>query len=189
MNVKDKKRGRPAGKGAGLSRESIIIQAKSLMLENSKTPSIRQLASSLKVDAMAIYYYFSNKASLLEAITVSLIEDIYEPRGSADWQQELALLCKSYLALLSDHAGLMETLLSMTTIGPAQVFAKRFSLALTPLALNEQDMKDALDLLVDYLHGYALAMHCCSEPGQLTLEQLDGPLKFYMAALTSKVRG
>ena len=187
MNVKDKKRGRPAGKGGGLSRESIITQAKSLMLKNGKTPSIRQLASSLNIDAMAIYYYFSNKASLLEAITVSLIEDIYEPKGSADWQEELTLLCKSYLALLSDHAGLMETMLSMTTIGPAQVFSKRFSLALTPLALNEQDMKNAQDLLVDYLHGYALAMHCCSEPGQLTIEQLDGPLKFYMGALTSKM--
>ena len=61
MSVKDKKRGRPAGAANQLSGKSIIESAKLLMCEEGKIPSIRKLASSLGVDAMAIYHYFKNK--------------------------------------------------------------------------------------------------------------------------------
>ncbi len=80
------------------------------------------LASSLNVDAMAIYHYFSNKNSLLEAITTSLIEDIYEPKVSDSWKLELNELCSSYLTLLNNYPGLLETLLTMSSTSPAAVF-------------------------------------------------------------------
>ena len=186
MSVKQKKRGRPTGKTNQLSKERIITQAKILMIKDTKIPSIRKLATALEVDAMAIYHYFSNKASLLEAITVSLIEAIYQPQESNDWQHELKLLCQSYLTLLKDHGGLMETMLSMSSNGPAQVFSTRFETALNPLSLTQQDKQDGLELLVDYLHGLALAMHYNTQLGQLTIKQLNGPLSFYMVALKAK---
>ena len=58
MSVKQTKRGRPLQKQ--LSQEIIIDQAKQLMLEKGKPPSIRALAAALNVDAMAIYHYFKN---------------------------------------------------------------------------------------------------------------------------------
>ena len=71
------------------------------------------------------YHYFSSKSALLEAVTVSLMEEIYKPEGENTWQVELELLCKSYLKLLKDHSGLLETMPAMSSEGPAAVFTQR----------------------------------------------------------------
>ncbi|KMV28534.1 transcriptional regulator [Photobacterium swingsii] len=184
MSVNDKKRGRPSGKGSQLSQAVIIAQAKSLMQAEGKTPSIRKLASALNVDAMAIYHYFKNKDALLEAITVSLISDVYEPVGHQDWQSELEQLCHSYLALLGQYPGLLETLLTMKSAGPAQVFIERFDLVVAPLGLQETTRTDALSLLVDYLHGFALAMKCSD--GALTIDMCQGALTLYCRGMSSE---
>lgn len=182
MTVKEKKRGRPVHARDRLNAESIILCARILLLEDGKVPSIRKVAGELNVDPMAIYHYFSSKAALLEAVTVSLVEEIYQPIASDDWQAELQQLCESYLVLLKDHGGLLETMLSMSTAGPAQVFTERFYTALSPLQLNDSELKDALDLLVDYLHGFALSMNC--NPAQtLDIDYMERPLTFYMKSL------
>lgn len=182
MSVKDKKRGRPKAETSQLSAISIIECAKHLMQQDGKIPSIRKLAATLEVDAMAIYHYFANKNTLLEAVTVSLIQAIYEPKSTEHWQQELQRLCKSYLSLLSNHSGLLQTFLSMTTTGPAQVFITRFNIAVAPLQLEPKAQEDALDLLVDFIHGYALAIECNTE-NTLDMRQLEGPLSLYIRAL------
>ncbi len=148
--------------------------AKRLMKEEEKVPSIRKLASNLNVDAMAIYHYFESKNKLLEAITTSLIEDIYEPKDNEDWKLELTTLCTSYLTLLNSYSGLLEILLSMNSDSPAVVFMERFQVIIKPLNLNDVSAKNALDLLVDYLHGYALALNCSSEHADLDVEMLRG---------------
>ena len=183
MTVKEKRRGRPARAKDRLNAESIILCARVLLLEDGKVPSIRKVAGELNVDPMAIYHYFANKTALLEAVTVSLVEEIYKPIASSDWQVELYKLCESYLLLLKDHGGLLETMLSMSEVTPAQVFAERFHTVLTPLKLDEKQWKNALDLLVDYLHGFALAMHC-NKQQTLNVGHIQGPIKFYIESLT-----
>lgn len=157
--------------------------AKHLVRTEGKVPSLRKIASALDVDAMSIYYYFSNKGALLEAVTVSLIQEIYEPSGEHPWQMELERLCKSYLNLLKDHAGLLETILTMASEGPAEVFSQRFHEALAPLNMDGKKLKDALDLLADYLHGFALAMNCNPKNESLYVDLIDGPLGLYIRAL------
>tara|TARA_Y100001956_G_scaffold82909_1_gene106691 strand:- start:4226 stop:4792 length:567 start_codon:yes stop_codon:yes gene_type:complete len=181
MSVKQKRRGRPKGSQVQLSAETILNQAKNMMLELGKMPSVRALATGLNVDAMAIYHYFTNKNALQEAIVVSLIEEVYQPQDNGQWQQELSKLCFSYVSLLHQYPGLLETLLKMETSGPAEVFMERFEQILTPLALADETKKDAIDLLADYLHGFALAMNC--QPScELTLEMMQRPLNFYFQA-------
>ncbi|MGF1735521.1 TetR/AcrR family transcriptional regulator [Photobacterium satsumensis] len=182
MTVKGKKRGRPSTSATTLSKERIIERANTLMANDGKIPSIRKLAASLEVDPMAIYYYFANKQALLEAVTVSLVEKIYHPEPTGAWQQELEKLCESYLNLLAQYPGLLETLLGMTSHGPAAVFTERFDLATAELSLSEALRNNALSMLADYLHGYALAMGCQSGD-ELTVDMMAGPLAFYMQAL------
>lgn len=181
MSVKEKKRGRPSRSQSQLTAELIVSTARSLMQENGKVPSIRQLSGVLGVDAMAIYHYFANKAALLEAITVSLIEAIYEPKDGGKWQDELVKLCKSYLELLETHPGLLETLLTMESLGPAEVFSERLSTALEPLQLSGKEFTQAQDLVVDYIHGVAIAMQC--KPGVLSSDCIDGPMRLIFMAL------
>ncbi|SDJ01144.1 Tetracyclin repressor, C-terminal all-alpha domain [Ferrimonas sediminum] len=181
MAVKGKRRGRPVSSQPGLSAERIIEQAHQLLLSEARVPSLRSLAAQLQVDVMALYHYFPNKAALLEALCCTLVSGVYQPEAGQDWRQELTRLSRSYLQLLADHSGLLQTLLSMTSAGPAQVFGERFEQALAPLALDSEQRQQALCLLVDYLHGFALALHAA--PGALSLEDLDGPLGFYLDGL------
>ncbi|GIC75311.1 TetR/AcrR family transcriptional regulator [Moritella sp. F3] len=189
MSVKDKKRGRPRGSSSQLSSLVIITAAKAFMQEEGKIPSIRKLASTLQIDAMAIYHYFSNKNALLEAITTSLITDIYQPKNTDErdyegWQSELHNLCNSYLQLLNSYPGLLETLLSMESESPAAVFIDRFEIVISPLQLTPRAAKKGLDLLVDYLHGFALALNCNTSKTALTMDMLAGPLELYCLGLT-----
>lgn len=179
MSVKQKKRGRPTKNSAPLSQESIISTAKLLMENDGKIPSIRKLALNLDVDAMAIYHYFKNKDALLEAITTSLVEEIYRPNNEKEWKQELESLCVSYLELLQRYSGLLETLLSMTSFGPAEVFTDRFNRIVAPLALTPPLQTTALHLLADYLHGFALAMKCNQTSNSLEINTLKSSLALY----------
>ena len=187
MTVKGKKRGRPAAASVALSKERIIESANALMAKEGKIPSIRKLAANLDVDPMAIYYYFANKQALLEAVTVSLVKKLYSPDPNGDWQQELAKLCHSYLNLLAQYPGLLETLLGMTSHGPAAVFTERFDLATVGLPLDDDLRNNALSMLADYLHGYALAMSCQASD-ELKVDMMTGPLGFYMQALERMVK-
>ena len=178
------KRGRPKGSKNKLTPLAILNRVKKIMRSEGKIPSIRKLATALKVDPMAIYYYFSNKNELLEAVTVSLIKEIYQPLGTDNWQEELKTLCKSYLRLLKDHPGLLEIMLTMDSEGPANIFVQRFHIALAPLNIDATILKNALDLLADYLHGFALAMNCNPEDENLNINFVDGPLDFYIKAIS-----
>ncbi|CAH1572770.1 TetR family transcriptional regulator [Vibrio jasicida] len=183
MSVNEKKRGRPAAKQSQLSAEGILESAKLLMKKDGKVPSIRSLATQLNVDPMAIYHYFKNKNALLEALTTSLVEEIYQPQMNEDWQGELKSLSISYIALLREYNGLLQTMLSMTSHGPAQLFTERYQLIVQPLALSPQVEKDSLDLLADYLHGFAFSISCCHDTNLIKTEMKDGPLNLICSSL------
>lgn len=181
MSVKVKKRGRPSAAKTQLTAERIVQTAKELLQADGKIPSIRKLATVLGVDPMAIYHYFANKAALLEAVTVSLVDEIVFPDGDDDWTTEVKELCRSYLTLLAQYPGLLETMLSMSCGGPAKLFSERLSAALMPLNLSEAKFMQMLELLADYLHGVALAMQC--NPRASLIERIDGPLELIFAGL------
>lgn len=185
MAVNEKKRGRPVGKQSQLSAESIIETAKFLMKKGRKVPSVRSLATQLNVDPMAIYYYFKNKNALLEALTTSLMAEIYQPQENLNWQGELKRLCVSYIELLRKYNGLLKTMLSMTSHGPAQVFTERYQTIIAPLALHNKVEKDSLDLLADYLHGFAFSTSCCHDTSLIKTEMIDGPLALICSSLES----
>ncbi|WCP69242.1 TetR/AcrR family transcriptional regulator [Vibrio tubiashii] len=182
MSVKQKRRGRPQAQTSQLDAERILSKAKELMLRDNKMPSVRGLATELSVDAMAIYHYFRNKNALQESIVISLIEDIYQPDSSEDWRAQLSQLCISYVSLLHRYPGLLETLLKMDSVSPANVFIERFETIVHPLALSPETTKHAIDLLGDYLHGFALALNC-QPSSELTLDMLSGPLNLVYQCL------
>ncbi|MDC5856887.1 TetR/AcrR family transcriptional regulator [Vibrio europaeus] len=182
MSVKQKRRGRPQAQTSQLDVERILSKAKELMLRDNKMPSVRGLASELSVDAMAIYHYFRNKSALQESIVISLIEDIYQPDSSVAWRAQLSQLCISYVSLLHRYPGLLETLLKMDSVSPANVFIERFETIVEPLGLTPDTAKNAIDLLADYLHGFALALNC-QPNSELTLDMLSGPLSLVYQCL------
>ncbi|MCW8346918.1 TetR/AcrR family transcriptional regulator [Vibrio sp. ZSDZ65] len=184
MTVKPKKRGRPSKSGSGLSQKMIVDAAKALMQQQGSVPSIRKLAAELGVDAMAIYYYFSNKEELLEAVAISLVEGIYQPAGLAPWQEELTELGWSYLTLLSDYPGLLETLLKMRSNGPAEVFTTRFEQVISDIGLVDETQRHAVNLFADYLHGFAFSMQFTTIEHEEKKAIYDGSISLYLHALS-----
>lgn len=175
-----KKRGRPNSRDRQLNEELIIYVAKTLMREQGKVPSIRALARALDVDAMAIYHYFDNKNSLLKAIISSLMGSIYFPKRDQDWQTSLQLICESYLALLNNYSGLLETLINMPSDGPISVFYERFNKVISPLNFPTQKQQQAFLLLLNFLHGQALLS---KDSESYNEDDLKGALALYFGAL------
>ncbi|MBU2970164.1 TetR/AcrR family transcriptional regulator [Pseudoalteromonas sp. C2R02] len=180
------KRGRPLKDNKNLSTNIIINAAKSMMIENGKIPSIRAIATQLKVDPMALYYYFNNKNALLESITTSIMSDIQVPDDNEKWQQGLLILCKSYLQTLNQFEGLLQILLSMESNNPAKVFINKFKFIIKSLNLNPKIEQDFLNILVDYLHGFSIAMSC-DKKNTLTINQIEKPLELLYGAIDLKI--
>ena len=85
----------------------------------------------------------------------------------------------SYLSVLNDYRGLLETLLTMKSLGSVEVFSERFEAVLSPLNLTTEQTEDALHLLVGYLHDYALALNCNLDRTEITIEMVRKPLSLY----------
>lgn len=185
MEVKSKKRGRPSKQDTGLEKDKIVLMARKLTLEDSKIPSIRRLASELNADPMAIYYYFTNKQKLLEAVSISLIIDLYIPDQGLNWKKNLMNLCKSYLSLLLNYPDLIGIILSGPNEGAASVFMERFERSVVELNLSQKRLKDVSDLLIDYLHGFAYAAACNTTGIKITDTLADGPLFFIIDHMDS----
>jgi hypothetical protein len=71
----------------------------------------------------------------------------------------------------------------MTAKSPAEVFIERFKVVISPLDLDTPSTASALNLLADYLHGFALALNCSQTQGALDISMLKGPLDMYCLAL------
>lgn len=183
MDVNRKKRGRPGKSENKLEGSWIVNTAKSLILSDNKVPSIRKLATELDVDPMAIYHYFPNKQAVLEAVTVSLVNEIYRPERDRSWKENILKLSESYLKLLIKYPGLLKIILSVSIEGPASVFQHRFDTALAELELNMEQKKTVLDLLVDYLHGFAFASSCNNSDNSIDIALCEAPLNFIFNAL------
>lgn len=147
--------------------------AKTLMRERSDVPSIRAIARALNVDAMAIYHYFDNKNSLLNAILISLMDSLYFPQKQLAWKDSLFLLSKSYINLLRNYRGLLETLIAMPAGGPLGIFSDHFNKIISPLNLSPEKQKHTFQLLLNFLHGFALLpFEECAEDDFLQLLRL-----------------
>ena len=181
-----KKRGRPQKEAKALNKEVIIKTAKELMISGGKIPSIRSISSELNVDAMAIYYYFKSKGVLLEELTTSLISEIYQPKKNLEWKVELCKLSKSYIALLSKYDGLLQTLLSMKSTSPANVFISRFKVIMKKLNMSISIENASLNLLADYLHGFSISMSC-DITNKLTIDDIDESLDILFAGINASI--
>lgn len=177
MQVK-RRRGRPGKDTVKLEQDMIIQKAKELTLRNGKVPSLRFLAKDLKVDPMAIYHYFSNKQTILEAVSISLISEIYSPIPGLAWRENLMSLCRSYISLLLKYPDLISIFLSTTGTGVAAVFQNRFELCVEELNLNSEEVRTITSLIADYIHGFTFASACNQTDVTVSVDMAEGPLEF-----------
>ena len=155
--------GRPRRIAPALDNATILQAALALLEEQGEAFSMRALALSLGVDAMALYHYHAGKEELLLALMAQRFTalDPHQPpftRRQAP-RRRLLSLCKLYLELVSATPYFVRLmargLVEQTDV--AERFTALFELAVEGLELDKKTRLRGRDALVDFLHGYALA--------------------------------
>ena len=161
--------GRPRRAAPALDSASILHAALALLEEQGEAFSMRALAHSLGVDAMAVYHYYAGKEELLLALMAQRFAalDPHQPPFNQRQgpQRRLLALCALYLELVSATPYFVR-LMARGLVEQADVaerFTALFEQAVDGLALDKKTRLRGRDALVDFLHGYALAGRPASE--------------------------
>lgn len=161
--------GRPRRAAPALDSASILQAALILLEEKGEAFSMRALAQTLGVDAMALYHYYPGKEELMLALMAARFAalDPAQPpftRRQAPQRRVLAL-CALYLELVSATPYFVR-LMARGLVSQADVaerFTTLFELAIEDMQLDKKNRLRGRDALVDFLHGYALAGRPASE--------------------------
>ena len=161
--------GRPRRTTPTLDNAAILQAALALLEDKGEAFSMRELAHSLGVDAMAVYHYYAGKEELLLALMAQRFAalDPRQPpftRRQAPARRMLAL-CVLYLELVSATPYFVRLMARglVTQADVAERFTALFEQAVEGLDLPEKTRLRGRDALVDFLHGYALAGRPASE--------------------------
>ena len=161
--------GRPRRVAPALDSAAILQAALALLEEKGDAFSMRALAHSLGVDAMAVYHYYAGKEELLLALMAQRFAAL-DPRQPPFTQHQgpqrrLLALCALYLELVSATPYFVRLMARglVEQADVAQRFTALFEQALDGLDLDKKTRLRGRDTLVDFLHGYALAGRPASE--------------------------
>ena len=113
---------RRTGRPPRLTREEVLAIARRIgARQGVEGLTMRRLAGELGVMPNALYTYFPDKASILDAVLDDLVGDVERPRTSVSWRNGLIALMRSYRALLLTQPGLIALTVSRPMVGPNAV--------------------------------------------------------------------
>jgi TetR/AcrR family tetracycline transcriptional repressor len=157
----ERKAGRPRAGDERLSRERILAAALRLVdAEGVAALSMRRLAGELAVDPMAIYHYLPNKRAVLGGVVELALAELAVPQlAGQGWRAQVLAFAHAYQAVIRAHPALMRHLLADLAPGGGALLRANEQLyaALASAGLAPPLIVAAANLLIDYLHGVALA--------------------------------
>jgi TetR/AcrR family transcriptional regulator, tetracycline repressor protein len=117
--------------------------------------TMRRLADALGVMPNALYTYFPDKASILDAVLDDLIGDVERPDSNASPRPGLVSLAASYRGLLLTQPGLIALTVSRPQTGPKAIRLREHGLTLLKRAgLSDADAVRAYLALFAYTTGF-----------------------------------
>jgi TetR/AcrR family transcriptional regulator, tetracycline repressor protein len=133
--------------------------------------SMRRLAEALGVMPNALYTYFPDKASILDAVLDDLVGEVERPRRHGSWRNGLVALMSSYRRQLLTQPGLIALTVSRPMIGPNALRLREDMLTLLRRgALDDADAVSAYFALFAYTTGF-VAFESGRTPGKADTEQ------------------
>ncbi len=149
---------RSAGQRAGLSRKVVLSKALSITAnEGVQGLTVRRLARDLGVMPNAIYSYFVDKDSLLDAVVDSVYSKVLiSGLGSMAWEEALQTVLERLRKALVQHAEIATLMLTRPTLGPHSMKVAEFCLQqIGKSSLNPADSVAAFRALTLYTFGFA----------------------------------
>lgn len=115
---------------APLTRERVLRGAVEVAdADGLEALTMRNLAQHLGVEAMSLYYHVDNKASLLDGVVDTIIQEIMEsvagidgPEPEDDWKTALRLRILAARTVLLRHKWAPEVIEQRSSMGPSVVF-------------------------------------------------------------------
>ncbi len=153
--------GRPKAGQERLGREVIVAAALRLIDEQGMAAlSMRKLAAALGVDPMAIYHHLPGK----EAVLAALVEDVFSglrvpPASGEGWQDRVRAFAQAYRDVVHSHPNLVRHVVANAEVAATAALeaSEELYAALSAAGLPPLTAVRAADLVVDYVHGFALA--------------------------------
>jgi AcrR family transcriptional regulator len=153
--------GRPKAGQELLTRQRILTAALRLVDEGGvEAFSMRRLAADLGVDPMAIYHHLPGKRAVLAGLVGLVCAELRLPApGVGAWPERVRAVARAYRGLVLAHPNLARHLIAdaeAATVAALEVNEALFE-ALAAAGLPAPAIVRAADLVVDYIHGFALA--------------------------------
>jgi TetR/AcrR family transcriptional regulator, tetracycline repressor protein len=144
------------GRPRRLTSSRVVAEARRIGgREGVEALTMRRLADALGVLPNALYTYFPDKASILDAVLDDLIGDVERPRPRVSRRRGLITLMSSYRRLLLTQPGLIALTVSRPQIGPKAIRLREDALTLLKQAdLSDSDAVRAYLSLFAYTTGY-----------------------------------
>jgi TetR/AcrR family transcriptional regulator, tetracycline repressor protein len=142
---------------------------------------MRRLAEELGVMPNALYTYFPDKASILDAVLDDLVGEVERPRQGIQWRAALVSLMTSYRRLLLTQPGLIALTVSRPMIGPNALRLREDMLTLLrKAAISDADAVNAFFGLFAYTTGF-VAFETGRMPGRADAEQRSRTYEIHTA--------
>lgn len=156
-----RRKGRPTAEAHVLDIDRIVVAAAHALESGRGDFSMRGLAATLGVDPMALYHHVPSKQALLDVVVARAFQRL--DRLPKRWVhlpdrfERLYLLAEAYLRCVAPLPQLTRQLARGSTSLAHERFAALFEVAMGVPVNDGSVLAQVRDLLVDYLHGAALA--------------------------------
>jgi len=156
-----RRKGRPKAEAPLLGIDCIVDAAARALESGRGDFSMRGLAATLGVDPMALYHHVPSKQALLDAVVARAFQRLNRlPKRWVhlpDRFERLYRLAEAYLRCVAPLPQLTRQLARGSTSLAHERFAALFEVAMGVPVNDGSVLAQVRDLLVDYLHGAALA--------------------------------
>jgi TetR/AcrR family tetracycline transcriptional repressor len=155
--------GRPRAGEERLSRQAILEAALRIVDdEGLDAMTMRRLAATLGVNPMSIYHHLPNKAAVFAGLAELVFADLNnsaDPAAeSGQWQEELMGAARAYRNALRAHPNLaLQVLADAAAVSDVVVVTiEPFYRALDRAGLAPRQIFEAVNTLIDFIHGFSL---------------------------------
>jgi AcrR family transcriptional regulator len=153
--------GRPRAGEERLSRQAILEAALRIVDdEGLDAMTMRRLAATLGVNPMSIYHHLPNKAAVFAGLAELVFADLNDstPPAGESWQEELMGAAHAYRNALRAHPNLaLQVLADAAAVSEVVVVTvEPFFRALDRAGLAPREIFEAVNTLIDFIHGFSL---------------------------------
>jgi AcrR family transcriptional regulator len=141
-----------------LSREKVLSAALKMVDEGGiESLSMRNLAQTLKVEAMSLYNHVSNKEAILDGLVELVASEIAVPAVGDDWRAAMRQRARSAHAVLMRHPWATMLFVSRMNIGPTMLHYVDATIGCLRAAGFSYPLADhAWNAIDAYIYGFTL---------------------------------